>query len=77
MYYDEEEETQTATYSIQGDKLFLETPEDPSVLMRVTIEKITATDLIISVISKETIWIEDALIPPGYSTLNQIRFTKK
>jgi len=26
---------------------------------------------------KETIWVEEPLVPLDYSTLNQIRFTKK
>ncbi len=77
MYYDEEPETQTSTYSIQGDKLFIEAPDDPSILMRVNIVKITESELIISTVMKETIWVEESLIPLGYSTLNQIRFTKK
>ena len=77
VYYDEEPETQTSTYSIQGDKLFIETPDDPSILMRVNIVKITESELVISTVVKETIWIEEPLVPLGYSTLNQIRFTKK
>ena len=70
-------ETHTSTYSIQGDKLFIETPDDPSILMRVNIVKITESELVISTVVKETIWIEEPLVPLGYSTLNQIRFTKK